>query len=71
MVPITRRDEANDPMEAPVENAPRREPRYEDGNRQPQMSGPGSRNGEQGVEPDHWLGPDTRGDIVVSRCSGY
>jgi hypothetical protein len=70
MVPITRRDEASDPT-ASAGNVPQREARFDDGNRQPQMSQSNPRLGEQGVEPEHWMVPDTRDDIVVSRASDY
>jgi hypothetical protein len=70
MVPITRRDEANNRM-AQVGNAPPLEGQPYDGNRQPQMSEPNPRLREQGIETDHWLVPDTRDDIVVSRVTDY
>jgi hypothetical protein len=45
--------------------------RSRDENRQPEMSEPVTRTAQQGAEPDFWLVPDTRDDIVVSRISDY
>jgi hypothetical protein len=70
MAPIPRRDEAID-SRTTLGYAPRRDDRYDDGSFQPQMSESSGRSREQGVEPDRWLVPDTRDDIVVSRRSDY
>jgi hypothetical protein len=70
MVPNTRRDEAHDSI-CHEGNVPQGVAQSLDGNRQPQMSEPENRLREQGPEPDHWLVPDTRDDIVVSRMSDY
>ena len=42
---------------------------HEGGQRQPQMSQPDARAAgrDQGVDAGHWLVPDTRDDIVVTR----
>jgi hypothetical protein len=68
MVPITRRDDASNPMAQAV-SAPRGVAPHEDGNRQSQMGAPSFGFREQGDQPDYWLVPDTRDDIVVSRMS--
>jgi hypothetical protein len=70
MVPITRRDEAMNPM-AQAGTDRRGVAQPEEGNRQPQMSEPDTMPREQGHEPDHWMVPDTRDDIVVSRMTDY
>jgi hypothetical protein len=67
MVPNARRDDSRTPMDQ-GRDTPRREAAPEDGNRQPEMSEPAPRPREQGAELVHWLVPDTRDDIVVSRC---
>jgi hypothetical protein len=70
MVPITRRDEANNPP-GQQGNDPRDMAQSHDGNRQPEMSEPDNRLRGRVAEPDHWMVPDTRDDIVVSRIMDY
>jgi len=70
MIPSNPRDDSPTPTRQ-VGDDPRVDALTENANRQPEMSDSNNPPRNQGAEPDHWLVPDTRDDIVVSRMSDF
>jgi hypothetical protein len=66
MIPSIPDDETRSPMTR-VAATPRDEARRDLEYRQPEMSEPADAPANRDSEPVHWLVPDTRDDIVVSR----